>query len=355
MKNKKSLYLCPTISSSNRLFIKQLTIQNKSNNDKRKSDDIFIKNYLNKLKNLQKDKINKIPKDYRMSYQNKNLLISKIKLENPNNDENKECKDNNYYMNLLKNIYFNDSHLNNKNIVKNNQIHSINIIKRFEKKQTYNYSKGRNSKDSSTKRNSNKHSKLKLSCDSNYHKKEINKKQSISSNDIKKKQNKKLVNLIDLNKNNGKKDNIDNKKFLSEKTITKIQYNKGFLKLNNNENGNNIRKLKSSRNNSKSKEINILNTSLKQKEKDIENYKTNQKDIKIKTYNNNQKQKVKRSISHNIEKEEIEIEKCDTKINSNKNNSKNNANIDDKKRKNKKDKKRKISCLFCCFSIKEDD
>ena len=361
MDYKKSIYLRP-ISSSNRLFKKQLTIQNKNNNDKRKSDDIFINNYLNKLKNLQKDKINKIPVDHRMSCQNKNLLISSIMLQNSNNNESKEVKDNNYYINLLKNIYINDSHLTNKNIVKNNLGDSINILKRFEKKKTYNYSKGRNSKDSSIKRSTNKHSKKKLSFNSNDIKKEINKKKTISSND-KKKQNKKFLNLNDLNKNNKENndnnDNNDNNKFLSEKIISKIQDKKGFQKIKNNDSSNNnSKKFKSSRNVSKNKDTEIMNTSLKD-EKDIENIRTNQKDIKLKIDNNNQKQKErKRSNNHDVEKEEIEIEKCDTKNNSNKNNSKNNEIIENKENKDntiKNDKKSKISCLFCCFSIKEDD
>ena len=343
MKYNKSIYFNPN-SSSNRHFAKQLTIQSKNNNDKRKSDDIFINNYLKKFKNLQKDKINKIPVDHRLSCQNKNVQISSLMLQNSNNDENKGVKDNNYYINLLKNIYMNDSHLTNQNIIKNNQKDSINIIKRFEKKKTYHYSKGRNSKDSSIKRNSNKHSKKKLSFDTNVIRKEMPKKKSISSNEMKKQQNNKLLNSIDLNNNN------DNNQFLSEKKISKIKSSKG------NDSANNSKKIKSSRNISKIDVIKIMNTSLKDEKKIIENNKINQKELKLKLNNNNQKQKErKRNNNQNIEKEEIEIEKCDTKNNSNKNNSKNNVIIDNKENANKNDKKNKISCLFCCFSIKDDD
>ena len=57
----------------------------------------------------------------------------------------------------------------------------------------------------------------------------------------------------------------------------------------------------------------------------------------------------------NIQKDEVELEKCDTKINSNKNIAKNDLNNNNiLKNINSKNKKKNRFCFFCCLTSKDD-
>ena len=97
-------------------------IQNKIpkyNVDKRKSDGIAENVFLNKNKGNHSNKLNKIPINHRLSIQDSNKfafskLISNLK---PDTNEKPKKKDKEYYLQLLNNIYSNDSHLSNKNVM----------------------------------------------------------------------------------------------------------------------------------------------------------------------------------------------------------------------------------------------
>lgn len=345
---KKSMYKCkePNLQV-NKFSKKQKTMQIKNNIDKRKSDDICFNNFLNNFKTSHK--MSEIPVDHRLSYQDKNILISSLMKQNANNDEKAVVKDKNYYLNFLNNVYLNDSHLTNQNVIKKNLKESSGILKTLQKKKTFNFSKATNSKDTYQKKLSFKITNKKNSCCSNDMNNISKKKISISTvNDIKNQSNQSNRNLT----SSIEQKIIDNKnKILSEKIVSKYQSTKKISKLKNDEIISNRKKYKSSRNISKNKEKE-KDYNINLKEEKNENNESMQKDIKIITIN--QKNKNRRKSNHNLE---IEIEKCETKINANKNeNDGKSAQIIKVNEKNNKNKIKENckSCLFCCFTSKDD-
>lgn len=143
MNYNKSIFKKPS-QSSKKVFEKKYTIQiNTVDFNKRKSEENF------------KDKINQIPFLHRMSFQNKNIKIPSFIHHNNVSQLEKPLQDQKYYLHILNNIYLNDSHLTNKNIIRNSFKGSSNTSKKFEKKKTFNYIK-RGSKDNSLKKNSSK-------------------------------------------------------------------------------------------------------------------------------------------------------------------------------------------------------
>ena len=171
--------------TSNKILKKQYTMH-PNNIDKRKSGELGFHNYLNKIRYSQKFKINKIPINHRLSYEDKNMLISSFVLQNNNNNgiNNNKVRDNKHLLSLLNDIYINDSHLsNNKNIVKNNLKSSNFLNNIFEKNKTFNIVHNRRLKDNSTRKTWSKRSKKKFSCGSNENNK-TNKKLSNYSNEM---------------------------------------------------------------------------------------------------------------------------------------------------------------------------
>lgn len=309
MNYNKSIYINQGKTSDN-VIKKQKTMYDKHNNIKRKSDDIFFYNYLNKFKNTQKDKINKIPINHRMSLQNKNMIFSNML--NDNND-NKKVKDKDYYLNLLSDIYENHSHLSNKNIIKNNLKESSSFLNMLEKKKTFNFKKKRKSKDNSTRKSWSKKSKKKLSCGSmENNNKSTNKKLSIYSHDLYEKSN----NCI------GEK--LAAKCQSSSKVMSNV---KSFYDASNS----NYKKLKIQNNVENNNFLNNINEENKDNKVKKIHKKKNNKKIKDK-------------------EKEIEIEKCETKMVSKNNIIVKNANINSVKENKKKFK----FCFLCCLASKDD-
>lgn len=327
----KSLIFNPVNNKLKEVIKKQYSIPTEEKENKRKSDDIHFYNFLSKLKLNQKYKVNKIPKNHRFSYEDKNALMSNLilphnsnKNNNNNNNENYNNKkkltvkkDSNYYLNLVHGIYSNDSHLSNNNIVKMNSSH-INFMKGYENKKTFNFSK-RTKDNNSTKKSGSKTSKIKLSYCSNDMRLKSEKKINVFGKSIKK---------FSL----GSKENEKTKKLSSEKCQSKFYSTKGISKFKKNENSNS--KNKSSRNLPKRNSAEFIQntiTSILPKEIKMTNNIENDKNNK-----NNEKEILK--INKN-EKVEIEIEKCDT-----------NNNRIIPKNSNTNKKQRNYRCLFCCFN-----
>ena len=344
MDYNKSIYLIPEQNQDNFLK-KQFTIKSKGNVDKRKSDDINFNNFLNKFKHTQKDKINKIPINHRFSLQGKNALISNLLFNiNNNNNEQTPKKDKNYYLNLLNDLYINDSHLsNNKNILKKSMKDTSNVIKKFEKKKSSNYSKRKISKDNSTKKSGSKNSKKKVSYCSNDFKNKSDKKVSIDINGLKIKSSKKLSDAS--NEINEKA-----KKFLSEKIVSKFRSSKGISKIKNNNDSNN----NNNKNNKYKSSLNLLvkkndiennSSSLKVVKNDIADISPNEKKLNEndKDKDNKKKKNNIKNDNNNTEKEDIELEKCNC-------NTINNGNI----YKNQKKNVSNYKCFLCCFNSEND-
>lgn len=313
MDYNKSIYFNQLAKENNINIKNNFTIKSKNNIDKRKSEDICFNHFLNKFKDSQKYKFKNIPINHRPSYENKPLMISNLIKDN---NDNTCTKDKNYYVNLLNNMYLNDTHLSNKNFFKSQN------KKKFEKKKTFNFSK-RNSKDNS----GSKYSKKKLSyCSNDIKCNDSNK--ITSSNDFKNKSRKKLSNFTNQLYEDGKRLENDNilpiKKYQSSQSISKLKNNihnlkrkKSFLKI------------------IKNNENEKMNDTIKEEKNELK------KSDKIKPK--------KRKII--IKKEELEIEKCETKNNLSKNSIlNNNNNIID----NQKNKKKFSFCFFCCLSSKDD-
>ena len=325
MDYNKSIYFNPT-QANNLNLQKHLANKNKINSDKRKSYDISINKFLNNLKDSQKNKLRNIPIKYRPSWEYKNLGISNIMKENSLKNDSTYVKDKNHYMNLVNNIYTNDSHLSNNKIFK-----SQNIKKNFEKRETINFSKRKNSKDNWGKKSSSKCSKKKLSYCSNDLKNNFSNKIT-QSNDFKNRTTKKLSNFTNEENERRKKFEIDNfllmQKFQSSHTISKLKKNINFPKM------------KSSHNIMKNNEKEIMNDTIKEEIK------------KQKKFQNDDNAKEKK-IKHIIKNERNEVEKCQTENILNKNDSNyktNNNNIIE----NKKSKKKFRFCLFCCLNSRYD-
>ena len=357
--NRSKIYLnhSPKKFSDKRMFI-----QYKKNVDKKKSMDIDSLNFKSPISN----QTNKVPLNIRSTFQGK-IIISKI-IDNNNenninfgmkditntNREKPIKKDKNYYLNLLNDIYLNETHLSNKNGLKrkntiininNNNNDSIKVSKDFIKKQTLNFSKIRGS-SKNLLRKSYKSSKRIFST---FRNEKINKSNRMSNNGSK----------DNIEKSNrSKKPSIFNKnavnkrpiaKFLSENFVSKFQANEELSKIKMKES---IKNIKSSQN--VINEIEYINDTLKD-EKNLNNMnnvnneiiETIIKEVKpIKmTSNTNENQIKNNTKSRNVENDNLS--KCFTKINSK--NISNNKSI-----KVKKVKKMYKTCFFCCL-IKNDD
>ena len=342
--------------SPKKLSDKRMFLQYKINIEKIKSEDMNSFNFKNTLNN----KSNKIPSNIRSTYQGKVLISNIFNNNNENNtnfnkkvitNTNREKpikKDKNYYLNLLDEIYLNETHLSNKNALKKQN--SINnstkndfnkVNKNFMKKQTYNFTKiGDSSKN--LLRKSYKSSKKVLSTFIN---EKINKSNRLSNNGSK-------DNIDKSNRSNRKQSNFSknvvNKKpltkFLSEKFSSKFRTNEEISKI----------KMKGKIKNLKSSQIIIneveyMNETLKDDKKEVsESKKTIIKEAKPITViiNNNENQMENKESNRNVENDNIE--RCYTQKNFNKNISRN------KSIKVKKVKKMYKTCFFCCL-IKNDD
>ena len=109
---------------------KRMILQNQSHINKKQSADLNLINSVYKSRNTQNNKLNKIPFNIRSTYQEKllNPNLNFGNIESSNISGNKVIKvkdkgtpvkkDKNYYLNLLNDIYLNDSHYSNKNTVK---------------------------------------------------------------------------------------------------------------------------------------------------------------------------------------------------------------------------------------------
>ena len=351
MNFKKSIFIGQN-QTENKSLKKQFTIQGKNNSDKRRSDDICFNNFLNNFKNNQKDKISKIPVDHRMSYQDKEGIITPFMKQNINSDEKSVLRDNNYYLNFVNNVYQNDSHLSNNNVIKNNSKETSHMLKNFIKKKSYNFQNLRNTKEKSPQKISIKTTNKKHSYCSNDINKKVKKKVSISTgNDLKNQSNQSNKNFSNFQEKETKmaQKAINGSKFLIEKFVPKYQSSRRVSYIKDPENINYVKKIRSSRKH-KEKENNY-NLNLKEEKNGIENNGIN--DIKIIKIN---EKKNRRKSSQNLEKQ-IEIENSDTKNNNtNKNNAKNNQIIKTKAQTNnsKNIKHNYKSCLFCCFTVKDD-
>lgn len=293
----------------------------KYNIDKRKSDGIAGKLFLNKFKGNQNNKVNKIPINHRMSIQDANMfafskLINNIKTEN---NEKPKKKDKDYYLNLLNNIYSNDSHLSNKNVIKNNnKKKEINIIKKYEKKISMNTSKIMDDKNNNKFVRQN--SKKKLSIFSQDQDFQPNNKMNDLDKCIKDEKSAKKQNNI----NNETKNSKCNKRFLSQKTVSKFKH---ALKIKKKEN-------KSSKNDEKEKNDEIKEEKLSENNKGI---KINENFNNMNNMMNNKKE------SKNNDKEETELDIDNIKSPPN-----------NKILKKKTKKKYNESCFLCCFTVKDD-
>jgi hypothetical protein len=312
------------------------------------------------FKNTVNNNSNKNSPNIRSTYQGKILISNIFKSNNESNinfgkkdinNTNREKpikKDKNYYLNLLDEIYLNETHFSNKNALKKQK--SINnstkndfnkVNKNFMKKQTYNFTKiGDSSKN--LLRKSYKSSRKLLST---FFNEKINKSNRLSNNGSK-------DNIDKSNRSNRKQSNFSknvvNKKpltkFLSEKFSSKFRTNEEISKI----------KMKGKIKNLKSSQIIIneveyMNETLKDDKKESnENKKTMIKEIKPITLiiNNNENQMENKESNRNVENDNIE--RCYTQKNFNKNISRN------KSIKVKKVKKMYKTCFFCCL-IKNDD
>ena len=311
--------------TSNEIIKKQYTMHPNYNVNKRKSDDLCFHNFINKLRFSQKYKNNKIPINHRLSYEDKNILISSFVLQNINNNNNNnnnndnKVRDKKKLLNLLNDIYINDSHLsNNKNIIKNNLKESSSFLNMLEKKKTFNFVQNRRSKDNSTRKTWSKKSKKKFSCESNENNKSI----------------KKMINCS--NELNDKTNN-----FLSEKLASKFQSSKGIYNLKNNIDMSNSKHLKNQNINENENILDIIKEDKNEKKSNknisIQNNERKSKKNKTKYSKNSKNSKNRKDI-------EIENEKCDNKNNKN-----------DMINSDKKIKKIYIPCLFCCLKGKDDE
>ena len=294
--------------------------------NKRKSDDISSSNFINKLSSINNNLISKIPSQFRYSCQNNNIF-SKSKFLTA---ENKDCKDNNnnnkneisskrdknYYLNLLNEIYLNDSHLPNKN----NET-GIKVSKKMMKKKTCNFSKLKLFKDNEIIKSSKNLKKLssKLNIGNKNKSSEKN-----NENDREKKENSK-----------SKLYNKENpyKRFCSDNCLSEFKSSETLVKVKTKEN---YKKLRSSKFIiDEGKYINEkLNDPLMNKES-----KLNKLNKKNKLGNN----KRSRNNENKLEYEKVNLENITTS-----------NNLDFKSNTKKKYKKMYKTC-FCCLIKNSDD
>ena len=373
-KLKLSVQESPKKYSDKRMFIKS-----QSNINKRKSEGLNLINSTNKSRNVQNNKLNKIPFKIRSSYQDNNLfsnmnvrnIESNIDNDNKNNkDKDKgtlDKKDKNYYLNLLSDIYLSDSHYSNKYIIKINKDNSINnsnnisinsasnnnknindrkemnANRKFLKKRTCNLSKSRGSKFSLGKSlKSSKKIANNISIENRNKSKKLSINFSNASKDIFERKSTKKLSTFSKEMTS----NQQEPKILIEKVISKFKNPERSAK---NKLKEIYQKFKSSQN------INIINEIKNDetlKEEKNENNETMQKEIKsIKINTNNNENNIRNTQrSRNIarENENSNFQRCYTKNNSNRN------NPNDKTIKIKKPKKMYKNFCFCCL-IKNDD
>ena len=170
MDYKKSSLLYKKRANSSNIIFQYKFSNNYVNKDQRKSKEINI-NFSQRFKEIKNSNLNKSPINQRLSLQNTNMLsFSKI-LKNKNTYIEKlpQKRDKNYYLNILNEIYLSDPHLSNKN----------KIIK-CDKDNPYKFSRFNSSKNISFKFGS----------------KNINKKYSLCSNELRKKSHKKRKRLL---------------------------------------------------------------------------------------------------------------------------------------------------------------
>jgi hypothetical protein len=291
----------------------------KYNEDKRKSDGVAGNLFLNKFKGNHNNKANKIPINHRLSIQDSNMFAFSKFINNIKsyNNEKPKKKDKDYYLNLLNNIYSNESHLSNNNVIKNNnKKKECNIIKKYDEKISMNTPKVMNYKNNFK-----------------FIRKDSKKKLSILSQDQKCEQNNSINELDkcikddkstkkEINKSNEAKDSKSTKRFLSQKTVSKFNVKHGL-------------KFKKKENKSSKKEDKIIADELKD-EIILEGNKEIIKNENINHINNKKESK-------NNDKEETELDIDNIK------NPPNNEIL-----KNKSNKKQNETCFLCCFTVKDD-
>ena len=294
--------------------------------NKRKSDGISSSNFINKLSSINNNLIRKIPSQFRYSCQNNNIF-SKSKFLKA---ENKDCKDNNnnnkneistkrdknYYLNLLNEIYLNDSHLPNKN----NET-GIKVSKKMMKKKTCNFSKLKLFKDNEIIKSSKNLKKLssKLNIGNKNKSSEKN-----NENDREKKENSK-----------SKLYNKENpyKRFCSDNCLSEFKPSEALAKVKTKENYKKLRRSKFIMD--EGKYINEkLNDPLMNKES-----KLNKLNKKNKLGNN----KRSRNNENKLEYEKVHLENITTS-----------NNLDFKSNTKKKYKKMYKTC-FCCLIKNSED
>lgn len=319
MDYKKSTIFDKRTNSSKKLFQYKFT-NNNVNEDKRKSNEINPNIFSSRFKELHNSKINKAPINHRLSLQNLNIFTFSKLSKSPNSKNHKDNtikKDKNYYLNILNEIYLNDSHLSNTN----------KIIK-FEKQNSKKFVRYRSSKNISFK----------------FTTKGPNKKYSLFSNEYRNQSHKKLNNSNNL-QTNTKEDKFNskisgnfsheirnkkiNRKYLSTKSVSKFKTSKNKS----------IKKNKNSFNDNERKED--LNDTLK----DEKNNEMINKEIKSRKKICKLNNKNKKSDNKSNEKEETDMDAFDS-----------NKNISDKKTDTKlKNVKFRKCCFFCCLTGNDKD
>lgn len=288
------------------------------NKGKRRSNEIIPNNFSNKFKEMQNSKINKIPTNHRLSLQNSNMLYGlKISKSPKKNNEKPIKRDKDYYLNILNEIYLNDSHLSNK---------SKKI--KFEKDNSNKFSRYRSSKNIPFKFGT-KSTNKKYSLFSNEYRNKSHRKLNIFNN-IQTKDEKSVSKNTDNFCHNIKSKRI-NRKYLSTKTVSKFKTSKD----------------KNSKKNQISLNDNEKNVDLNDTLKDEKNNEMINKEIKskkkiCKIIHQHEKHK---SNNKNNEKEETEMDIYDT-----------NNNISNKKKvKTQKTLKLRKCCFFCCLTANDND
>ena len=330
--------------STSKVYEKHFKFQTNNFMNKRKSDEICFKTC--------KDKINKIPLLQRMNNHDKNDIIQTIVENNNVSSNEKPVRDKNCCLHILKNIYLNDSHLANNNLVRSSLKEScgLGVSKKFEKRKTYNF----NTKNTKIKENcQKKYSRKKLSCCTNSMKNNCRKKSSVSFNEVQTHSNKNSNNYIKLSSN------TNNNKFKRE-LISRCKSSRAIRKFSaNNSSIPKIVKYKSSKNLTKNKDLDIDNMKCEEKN-DKEKNIIKQKEKETKKENNIKKKKQKRKHVHDTNKNLNELFNSETKNNSNQNNLKNMIILETDVCKDTKNYKyanfiKKLKSNFlCCFNAKED-
>ena len=319
MDYNKSTLFDKRASSSNKLIQYKFS-NNNVNKDKRRSDEIDPIIFSNRFKEVDNSKINQIPKNHRLSVQNSNMfLFSKIS-KNPDNKNyhgKPRKKDKNYYINLLNELYLNDTHLTNKK-----------KIMKFEKENPNKFSKYNSSKNISFKFSTKNSNNKKNSIFSNEYRNKSHKKLNIFNN-IKPKEE--MISKDTANFTHETRNKRINKKYLSTKMVSKFKTSKDKK----------LKKNKSSFNDNDIEKEENLNDTLK----DEKNNEAINKEIKSKKKICKFSNKKNKSDNKINEKEETEVDVGD-----------NNENISNKKTDtNKKFRKLRKCWFFCCLTANDKD